>query len=89
MFLKPFWLRCIKYYGIAYSYLQYSVICWGTTTKPFLRKLQIKQNYIVRIISYIMKFLNVEGIFRLEIAKLMMKPNSNKLLNILTKNLLK
>ena len=66
--------------------------------KHLLHKLQVKQNHVVRIISYIMKrktklkplheklkFLNVEGIFRLEIAKFMMKLNTSKLPDILTK----
>ena len=43
------------YYSLVYSYLQYSVTCWGTTTKTLLDKLQVKQNHIVRIISYKMK----------------------------------
>ena len=36
-----------------------------------------------------LKFLNVEGIFRLEIVKYTMKPNSNKLPDILTKKFAK
>ena len=43
------------YYSLVYSYLQYSVIGWGTTTKTLLLKLQVKQNHIVRIISFKMK----------------------------------
>ena len=89
-------------YSLVYSHLQYSVICWGTTTKTPLHKLQVKQNPIVRIISYKLnrktklkplyeklKFLNVEDIFKLEIAKFMMKLNSNKLPDILTKKFAK
>ena len=78
------------------------MICWGSTTKTLLHKLQVKQNHIVRIISYKLKrktklkplyeklkFLNVEGIFRLEITKFMMKLNTNKLPDILTKKFAK
>ena len=36
-----------------------------------------------------LKFLNVEGIFRLEIAKFIMKLNTNKLPDILTKKFAK
>ena len=90
------------YYNLEYSCLQYSVICWGSTTKTLLHKLQVKQNHIVRIISHKMKrktklkplyeklkFRNVEGIFRLEIAKLMMKLNTNELPDALTKKFAK
>ena len=90
------------YYSLVYSYLQYSVICWGNTTKTLLHKLQVKQNHIVRILSRKLKrktklkplyekfkFLNVEGIFKLEIAKFMMKLNTNKLPDIFTKNFAK
>ena len=87
--------------------LQYVLICnipwffWGTKTQV-LRKFQVKQNYIVRIISYKSKrktkfkplygkfhFLNVEGVFKLETAKFMVKLNTNKRSNIFTKKLLK
>ena len=50
------------------------MICWRTTAKTLLHKLQVKQNRIVRIVFYKMKrktklkplyeklkFLNVEG----------------------------
>ena len=90
------------YYSLVYSYLQYSVICWGNTTKTLLHKLQVKQNHIVRILSRKLKrktklkplyekfkFLNVEGVFKLEIAKFMMKLNTNKLPDIFTKNFAK
>ena len=90
------------YYSLVYSYLQYSVICWGNTTKTLLHKLQVKQNHIVRILSRKLKrktklkplyekfkFLNVEGVFKLEIAKIMMKLNTNKLPDIFTKNFAK
>ena len=85
------------YYSLVYFYLQYSVICWGTTTKTLLLKLQVEQNHIARIISFKMKRkaklkplyekknLNVEEVFKLEIAKFMMKLNTNKLPDILTK----
>ena len=90
------------YYSLVYSYLQYSVICWGTTTKSLLHRLQVKQNHIVRIISNKMKkknklkpfyekfkFLHLEGIFRLKTAKFMMKLNTNKLPDTLTKKFAK
>ena len=72
------------------------------TTKTLFHKLQVKQNHTVRIISYKMKrktklkplyeklkFLNVEGIFKLEIAKFIIKLNTNKLPDILTKKFAK
>ena len=90
------------YYSLVYSYLQYSVIYWGNTTKTLLHKLQVKQNHIVRILSRKLKrktklkplyekfkFLNVEGVFKLETAKFMMKLNTNKLPDIFTKNFAK
>ena len=74
----------------------------GNTTKTFFHKLQVKQNHIVRILSYKMKrktklkpfykkfkFLNVEGVFKLETAEFMMKLNTNKLPDIFTKKFAK
>ena len=74
----------------------------GKLMKTLLYNLQVKQNHIARIIYNKMKrktklkplykklkFLNVEGLFRLEIAKFIMKLNTNKLPDILTKKIAK
>ena len=42
-------------YSSVYFYLRFSVIRRGTMTKTLLHKLQVKQNYIVRIILYKIK----------------------------------
>ena len=90
------------YYSLVGSCLQYSLICWETTTKTLLRKLQVKQNHIVKIISNKMKrktklkslykkfkFLNVESAFKLETAKFMVKLIANKRPDVFTKKFAK
>ena len=66
--------------------------------KILLHTFQVKQNHIVKIIFYKMKkknklkpkyenlkFLDFDGVFKLETVKLMMKLHTNKLPDIITK----
>ena len=39
------------YYTFAYPPLKYGIIAWGKTTKALLRKLEVMQNKIIRIIN--------------------------------------
>ena len=38
------------YYSLAYSHLQYAIICWGNANKTLIKKLQVIQNRIVEIL---------------------------------------
>ena len=80
------------YYSIVYLYLQYAIICWGNTTKANKRKLQVKQNRIIKIICCQfskktrlqtlydqLQVLNIDGIYKLEVSKFMAKAYRNDL----------
>ena len=43
------------YYSFVYPYLKYGITAWGNQTKSIMRKLQIIQNKIIRIMDF--KFL--------------------------------
>ena len=79
------------YYSLIYSHLQYAIICWGGTSKTCIRKLQVKQNLIVKILynkfgkktglNPLYKkllFLKINGIYKFEVAKFMSKVYLNK-----------
>ena len=36
------------YYSLAYSYLQYAILCWGNASTKELNKLQVCQNPLVK-----------------------------------------
>ena len=38
------------YYSLAYSYLQYAILCWGNASTKQLNKLQARQNRLVKTI---------------------------------------
>ena len=79
------------YYNVVYSHLQYGIILWGNTTKSILTKLQIKQIRIIELICYKsakrlrlkrlyhkLHLLNINGIYKLELAKFILKAYLNK-----------
>jgi len=84
-------------YSLVYSHLQYAIICCGNTSKNKIRKLEVKQNKIVKIwqksdfekrfgkkvrlkpLFNKLQVLNINGIDKLEVAKLMAKISSNNL----------
>ena len=39
------------YYSLAYSYLQYAILCWGNASAKELNKLQVRQNRLVKTIT--------------------------------------
>ena len=39
------------YYSLAYSYLQYAILCWGNASTKELNKLQVRQNRLVKTIT--------------------------------------
>ena len=80
------------YYSLVYSYLQYAIICWGNSSKIIKHKLQVKQNRIIKTLCNNfgtktklkplyeqLQALNINEIYKLEVAKFMAKVNSNKL----------
>ena len=78
------------YYSIAYSHLQYAIICWGNLNKTIKRKLQVRQNHIIKVLCnqfskktclqpfYAkLQVLNVDKIYKLEVSKFMAKVYKN------------
>ena len=74
------------------SYLQYAIICWGNFSKTIKHKLQVKQNRIIKTLCNKfatkttlkplykqLQVLNIDEIYKLEVAKFMAKVNLNKL----------
>ena len=37
------------YYNLIYPYISYSILVWGSVCKTYLKKIQVKQNHIVRL----------------------------------------
>ena len=78
------------YYSLAYSHLQYAIICWGDANKTLTKRQQVKQNRVVKILCNKLgtktrlkplydelQILKINGIYKLEIAKFMAKVSSN------------
>ena len=87
------------YYSLAYSHLQYAIICWGSANNSLIKSLQVKQNHLVKILCNKfgrktrlkplydeLEILNINGIYKLEIAKFMAKVSSNTLSEDFSKN---
>ena len=80
------------YYNLAYSYLQYAILCRGNASTKELNKLQVRQNRLLKTItnSFQLKtrlkplfqqlnFLKVDSIFEMEVAKFMGKMHNNQI----------
>ena len=81
------------YYSLrVYSHLQYAIICWGNFSKTNKHKLQVKQNHIIKTLCNKfgtktrlkplyeqLQVLNIDEIYKLEVAKFMAKVNLKKL----------
>ena len=80
------------YYSLTYSHLQYAIICRENASKTIVNRLQVKQNHIVKILCNNfgwktrpeplyneLQILNINGIYKREIAKFMAKVSSNTL----------
>ena len=89
----PYFVLIPVYYNLVYSHLQHAIICWGSTYKSYLQKVQVKQNRIAKILSNKfgkktslkplfkkLKLLKLDEIYSLEVAKFMAKIHFNKLL---------
>jgi len=40
------------YYNLIYPYMSYSTLAWGSVYKTHIKKIQVKQNHIVRLMFY-------------------------------------
>ena len=83
----------VLYDGLAQSHLTYGVLAWGSANKTNLQLLKVLQNKIIRtmpgvrrneqvannILYSILKILEIEEFYFLEIAKLMYLYHHNKL----------
>ena len=79
------------YHALFNSHLQYAILCWGTTTQTNLNRLQVLQNRAVRnmfkaprffrLDNYFLnyRFLKVQDLHNLEIAKFMHGHHNNLL----------
>ena len=77
-------LRQINY-NLIYPYISYSILAWGSVYKTHIRKIQVKQNHIVRLIFFAKSFgsetekakpllnllglLTVNNIYRVQVLK--------------------
>ena len=73
------------YYNLIYPYLSYATIAWGSACKTHLKKLQVKQNHVIRIMFFanlygentdkalpllnLLDLLTVENIFELRLLQ--------------------
>ena len=77
-----------------YSHLQYGISAWGNSAARCINKIQVQQNFIVKIITKSsffktelnplyqkLKMLNLNNIYKLEILKFMGKYQNNSLPN--------
>ena len=82
----------LVFYSSVYSHLQYAIICWGNNSNIIKRKLQVKQNCIIKTLCNKfgtktrlkplyeqLQVLNIHETYKLEVAKFMAKVNLNKL----------
>ena len=80
------------YYSLVYFHLQYAIICWGNSSKTIKHKLQAKQNRILKTLRNKfgtktrlkplyeqLQILNIDEIYKLEVAQFIAKVNLNKL----------
>ena len=79
-------------YSFVYSHLQYAIICWENPSKTIQHQLQVKQNCIIKTLCNKcvsrtrlkplyeqLQVLNIDKIYKLEVAKFMAKVSLNKL----------
>ena len=73
------------YYSLIYPYISYAILAWGSTYKTQIKKVQIKQNTVIRVIFFaitygqntesalpfmrLLDILDVESLYKLQIFK--------------------
>ena len=84
-------ILCLLYYSIIYSRINYGILSWGTASNSLLKKVEIRLNRILRVITNksiytpvgkLYKSLNtlkVTDIYNLELGKFMHQLENNKL----------
>ena len=84
-------ILCLLYYTIIYSPIKYNILSWGTASNLLLKKVKIRLNCILRVITnksiytpveMLYKSLNtlkVTDIYNLELGKFMHQLENNKL----------
>ena len=89
------------YYSFVYSRITYGITAWGTASRNFLREVEVKQNNIIRTITWNKKFSHVNHLYKqleilklvdaykLELAKFMHKLFNNKLPKLWQQNFTK
>ena len=87
----PLKSRISIYYSLFYSYLQYGIICWGSTFKSIWKPLLTLQKKIIKAMLFKplhtsceplfleLNLLKLPDVYRLELAKHVHKHNSNSL----------
>ena len=87
----PNQILCLLYYSILYSRIKYGILSWGTASNLLLKKVEIRLNRILRVmtnksvytpVGMLYKFLNtlkVTDIYNLELSKFMHQLENNKL----------
>ena len=84
-------ILCLLYYSIIYSQIKYGILSWGTSSNSLLKKVEIRLNRILRVITNksiykpvgmlhkSLKTLKVTDIYNLELGKFMHQLENNKL----------
>ena len=81
------------YYSSVHSHLKYAITNWGNSAKSHIRKLQVRKNCIVKILCERfgrktkllllhpkLQFLRINELYKLKLAKFMIKVHSNNFL---------
>ena len=91
----------LLYYSLIYSRVQYGIILWGTATYSRQKKIVLRLNNIVWIMTWSKKFdhasilykqlklLKLEDIYKLELSKFMHQLNCNMTPKVFEKNFVK
>ena len=87
----PHQILFLLYYSIIYSQIKYGILSWGTASNSLLKKVEIRLNRILRVITNksiyapvgvlykSLKTLKVTDIYNLELGKFMHQLENNKL----------
>ena len=70
------------FYAFVYPHLQYGITSWGNTSAKYLKKIEVQQNLIIKILAHApflrtkvapiyhrLDFLTLNNIFKLEVQK--------------------
>ena len=75
------------YYNLIYPYISYAIVAWGSAYKTHIKKVQVRQNHVIRLIFFatlygretdsampllnLLNLLSVHNIFRFQALKFM------------------